>query len=297
MQSMFSRWMGQQIKVAKRLMSQMDVTISRAAQDKIGSLYARVISSAVEYTPAEGWCEDVAAWAVPKDNCGEGAVLYLHGGGYVAGSLSYSKLFGGALAYVGRKKVFCLGYSLAPEYPYPAALNDALRAYEYLLERFPAERIALVGESAGGGLILCLTHLLKQRGIALPRCVVPISPWSDLTMSGKSYVYNKDCDVNLTIEHLQYFVTCYGPLNLRDELVSPAFGDFGDFPPALMFASGDEILLDDARMVHRKYLAAGRECRLIIASGMWHAYPLYPVPEGERAKLMIGEFIKKHIGE
>lgn len=297
MPRLFSRMLRNQIKLARPILASFDEKAGREAQDKLGALGERVLRHRVEYVPADGWPGEMATWAMPLGKApGPGAILYLHGGGYVAGSLAYAKLFGGVLAERMGMRVFCLGYALAPEQPYPAALNDAQQAYRYLLSQGIAPKeLAILGESAGGGLLMCLTHKLKDEGVALPSCLVAISPWADLTLSSDTVDANEPTDVALTKAQLLHYARCYAPDNLADKYVSPIFGDFTGFPPALVIASDDEILTGDAKTLKRCYDEAGGECRLILAEGMWHAYPLYRTPESNAALDEIKRFISEKL--
>ena len=133
-----------------------------------------------------------SAWVIPKDERRQGVILYLHGGGYTCGDLQYATGFGSVLARECGVKVFCAGYRLAPEHPFPAALDDAVESYQYLLHKgYAPEHITLCGESAGGGLCYSLCLKLRELELPLPGGIITISPWTDLTASGQSYIDNK----------------------------------------------------------------------------------------------------------
>lgn len=190
----------------------------------------------------------------PRNQTPSGRILYLHGGGYTCGGLEYAKGFGSVLASITGAEVLCPAYRLAPEHPFPAGLEDGLTAYKSLLEQ--EGPVVLCGESAGGGLIYALCLLAKTEGLPLPAGLIGISPWTDLTASGSSYETNRDRDPSITLEQLDFFASCY--TTCRDNpLASPLFGDFTGFPPSLLFVGGDEILLDDSRLLHEKLLASG----------------------------------------
>ena len=139
-------------------------------------------------------------------------LLYLHGGGYVAGSIRYAAGFAGVIAAKTGVRTLCIAYRLAPEHPFPAALDDAMTAYQYLLgQGYHGSDITLIGESAGGGLILSLCLLLKAQGIPLPTRLVAISPWTDLTLSGESMEENREVDISLTKSELAAYAACYAP--------------------------------------------------------------------------------------
>ena len=232
-------------------------------------------------------------WAEPKKITSSGVILYLHGGGYVAGDLKYAKGFSTVLAHKNGIRVFAPAYRLAPEYPFPAALEDALAAYEYLIEQgYGSEKILLCGESAGGGLIYALCLKLKELGKPMPCGLLAISPWSDLTASGGSYEDNQEADPSMTKERLQFYAAAYAD-TLSDPLVSPLFGDLQGLPPSLIFVGGDEILLDDSRRLQEKLLACGCRSRLYISPGMWHGYVLFCVEETKPDFVRIGDFISE----
>lgn len=232
-----------------------------------------------------------AQWIIPGDNASGGVILYLHGGGYTCGGIEYAKGFGSKLACSFGLKVLCCAYRLAPENRFPAAVDDALSAYKYLLSNgFSPDRIVLAGESAGGGLCYSLCIRLKSEGIEMPAGIVAISPWTDLTQSSDSYEQNKDNDPSMTKERLDFFAECYAD-DKTDPLVSPLFFEGVKFPPSLIFAGQDEIMLDDARKMHSKLQKCGSRSKLIIAPNMWHAYLLYGLKEHEGHYNEIGRFI------
>ena len=188
-----------------------------------------------------------AALLVPKKVSCEGVVMYLHGGGYCTGDLDYACLYGEVLASDTGAVTFCPAYRLAPEEPFPAALDDALEAYEWILNTYPGKPVSLIGESAGGGLCYALAVKLKEKGLPLPAGIVALSPWTDLTLSGDSYAYNREADPSLTAEKLAVFAADYcAGTDPSAPFVSPLFADLRGLPESLIFAGGDEILLDDA---------------------------------------------------
>lgn len=219
------------------------------------------------------------AWLRPRDEVRREILFYLHGGGYTCGGIEYAMGFSSVLACECGAGVFCIGYRLAPEHPYPAALEDALFAYRHLLEQgYAGKEIVLCGESAGGGLLYALCYRLRQEGLPLPAGLIAISPWTDLSASGESYKTNCHRDPSLTEARLSYYADCYTK-DRRDPFVSPLFGDPEGLPPSLIFAGGDEIMLDDARGMHEKLLLAGCRSQLVVRERMWHAYLLYGLKE------------------
>ena len=284
-----------QLHFFKPFVANCSLETTRKGQDKLGELMSALHKREVymkdhDFGPFQG------AWVMPKDERRSGVVLYLHGGGYTCGSLEYAKGFAATLASQCGVRVFCAAYRLAPENPYPAAVDDALDAYRYLLKKGYAPRqILLCGESAGGGLIYALCLRLRQEGMTLPCGLIGISPWVDLTGSGQSYETNRDNDPSLTQELLEFYAKCY-TTDPADPLCSPLFGDLTGFPPSLLFAGGDEILLDDARALQEKLVSCGCKSTLRVAPERWHAYVLYCLNENmEDDMAAIDRFLSRNL--
>ncbi len=233
-------------------------------------------------------------WIVPKEERRQGVILYLHGGGYTCGGTDYAKAFGITLAEHFGVKVFCPGYRLAPENPFPAALVDALEAYRYLLSKgYEPEHIMLCGESAGGGLCYSLCLKLKSLAMKQPSGIVAISPWVDLTLSGESYVKNIQSDPSLTLDYLKFCVKSYAK-EPADPMVSPIRGDLTGLPPSLIFAAEEELLLSDAKTLHETLLQCGSGSQLKIKSERWHAYVVYGIAEDMDDLDEINRFFNRH---
>ncbi len=238
-----------------------------------------------------------AAWMLPKDERRQGVILYLHGGGYTYGDLEYAKGFGSTLAVQTGTRTFCAAYRLAPENPYPAALEDAYTAYTYLLSKgYSPQHITLCGESAGGGLCYALCLKLKEKNMAMPASVIAISPWVDLTAGGESYETNRERDPSLTLELLQSFTKNYGG-NPIDPFVSPLLGDLQGLPPSLIFAGEEELLLSDAENMHKRLLKAGCKSQLVIAPERWHGYLLYGLEEDKKDFSTINRFLNQTLSQ
>ena len=262
----------------KPFVANCSLEVTRKGQDKLGELMAalhkrEIMAKEHDFGRFQG------AWIMPRDERRDGVVLYLHGGGYTCGGLEYAKGFAATLASECGVRTFCAAYRLAPENPYPAALDDALEAYQYLLKKgYAARQIMLCGESAGGGLIYALCLKLKALELPLPCGLIGISPWTDLTGSGASYEKNREADPSMTPELLQFYAKCYTD-DPADPFCSPLYGDLTGLPPSLLFVGGDEVMLDDTRMLHEKLLACGCRSRMIVAPERWHAYVLYCLAE------------------
>ncbi len=291
MPSMMSLVIRSQITLLNPLITKMDMGVQRKLQDALGALGSKALEGSVTYEDA-AFERFGGAYATPKACAPGHAILYLHGGAYTAGSLAYARGFGGVLAQATHLRTLCVGYRLAPENPFPAALEDALDAYFLLLYHYEPENVYLVGESAGGGLCYALALKLKALGAPMPGKIVALSPWTDLAMTGDACARNRDIDPVLTREGLLYNAGLYAGDDLKDPLVSPLYGDVSGLPPSLLFAGTNEILEDDASRLHDKLLAAGCQSTLHIEPGMWHVYPLYGVPEGREAITEIAAFLR-----
>ena len=285
-----------QISIVKPLLSSCSLATLRKGQNKIGELMEfqlrrHTVIKRHDFENFQG------GWIIPKDERRQGVILYLHGGGYTCGDLEYALGFGSVLAVQTGMRVFCVGYRLAPEHPFPAALEDALEAYRYLLQKgYAPEHIALCGESAGGGLCYSLCMKLREQGLSMPGGIIGISPWTDMTASGPSYEQNKAVDPSMTLEALDFYAKNY-TTDREDPLVSPLLGDLSDMPPSLLFVGGDEIMLSDAEGLHKKLLYHGRKSQLVVALERWHGYLLYNLDDDQKDFALMNRFLNQQISE
>ena len=276
------------------LLANCSLETLRKGQDKIGEIMHMSVRTRVT-VKEHFFSAFTGAWVLPRDQRRDGVILYLHGGGYTCGGLRYAVGCGSLLAQEFGAYVFCPAYRLAPEHPFPAALEDALESYRYLLSKgYLPEQICLAGESAGGGLCYSLCMKLRQLEEPLPAGIVAISPWTDLTASGPSYQQNRDKDVSLTEKQLRFFAESYGTDHL-DPFVSPFFGDMEDMPPSMIFVGGDEIMLSDAQLLHDKLLESGRVSGLRVCPGRWHGYLLYGLQEDRADMELLRSFLNEHL--
>lgn len=269
----------------------------RKSQNLIGQLMSLSNKGSVSYN-LRSFENFEAVWVIPEGELNPGVILYLHGGGYTCGGLEYSKGFGSKLAHKYGMKVLCCAYRLAPENPFPAAVDDALEAYNFLISGgYSPENIILCGESAGGGLCYSLCIKLNELGIEMPAGIIAISPWTDLTSSGESYKKNAGIDPSMDKGRIDFYSQCYvkDGTDKTDPLVSPLFFENVKFPPSLIFVGGDEMLLDDSVNMHKKLIKTGSKSRLITAPGMWHVYILYDLKEFKSHYTEIGRFINEVI--
>jgi monoterpene epsilon-lactone hydrolase len=238
-------------------------------------------------------------WIEPKEPR-DGAILYMHGGGYVSCSPGTHRPITGTLARLTGRRVFSLDYRLAPENRFPAAIDDALAAYRWMLEEqsIPANRIAVGGDSAGGGLTLALLLKAREDGLPLPACAFCFSPWTDLTGGGASIRGNDGLCVMFTPENIEDFATAYlGDASPLEPLASPAYSELGGLPPLLIHVSSTELLLDDSRRVHAAVEEAGGSSRMEIYEGVCHAWQMLQgvVPEARKSLVDAADFIGGHL--
>ncbi len=235
-------------------------------------------------------------WLEPPGADGP-VLLYFHGGGFVFGSLrTHGNLIGG-LARAARARTFALEYRLGPEHPTPAALEDALSAYRYLLsEGIPASRIVVAGESAGGTLVLNTLLTLRDRGEPLPAAAVAICPWVDLACSGASFQTNARYDFVGEV-HCRLAAAAYlAGVDPRKPTISPLFADLAGLPPLLVQAGAAETLLDQIRAFAERATAAGVDLQFSVYDDMVHAWHLLraTTPEGQRGIDEVGAYVRAH---
>ncbi len=268
-----------QLHMLKPMIMASSLDLARKGQDAMGELMYMPRRKLVR-VERQAYDEGLdGEWILPNDETSENVILYLHGGGYTCGGLDYARGFGTLLAEQCGIRVFCASYRLAPEHRFPAAIDDASEAYRFLLRSgIPAERILLCGESAGGGLCYALCLKLRDANEPLPAGILALSPWVDLTMSGESYEANRENDPSMTKKRLEMFARHYTDDPIHP-LASPLFANLEGMPPSLIFAGGDEIMLDDSRRMDHFLKQAGCESRLIVTPRMWHGYVLYALKE------------------
>ena len=281
-----------QLNMLRPLLAGSSLKAKRKGQDKIGELLEAMHRKKV-HIKKHAFEQFEGAWVLPEDECRQGVLLYLHGGGYTCGGLDYALGFGSMLAAETGNRVFCAAYRLAPEHRFPAAVEDAVKAYRYLLEKgYSSSHITLCGESAGGGLCYALCLKLREEGLAMPAGIVAVSPWTDLTASGPSYETNKEADPTMTAEVLDFFARCYTD-DREDPLVSPLFADLEGMPPSLIFVGGDEIMLSDAEQLHYRLLEAHCKSQLQITPQRWHGYVFYGLAEDRKDLHLINRFLNQ----
>ena len=264
-------------------MAPEDLERQRKGQEVLGRLIAPMAGMAWEPFSLSGM---KAAWVRPsRGHDRRRAILYCHGGGYTSGNLGYARPIASKLAHVTGCEVLSFEYRLAPEHPYPAAVEDAVRAWDYLMYLgYGARDVVVAGDSAGGNLALVLTHRLKAAGRRLPTSLVLFSPWTDMTASGRSYQEREALDPTLTRAYIQAVTAAYAPgQDLSSPDLSPLVGSFLAVPPGLIQAGTHEILLSDSVRLRDRLVAAGVPCRLEVWNGMWHVFQMFPIKKAGEA--------------
>lgn len=227
-------------------------------------------------------------------------ILYLHGGGYIfCSAFTTHRDLLWRLSHASKCRVIAPDYRLAPENPYPAAIDDAVGIYNWLLEKgYKPENIAIAGDSAGGGLTYGTTLKIRDIGLPLPACTVAMSPWTDLAVTGESVITNLNRDVLIPgaglSEGARYYLNGVDP---KTPYASPLYGDHTGMPPTLIQVSAEEVLLDDSRRLAAKYKALGIPVELEIWQGqphVWQSLSMF-IPEGRAAIKKIGEYLRRHL--
>lgn len=227
-----------------------------------------------------------------------GTVLYLHGGGYIIGSSSTHRGITGHLAKTSGCSIVTPDYRLAPEFPFPAALDDAEACWNALLEAGSRpEQIAVAGDSAGGGLSIALAMRLRDKGLALPASLTVFSPWVDLT---QKQLYTPECEPVLQASWTSKAARLYaGEESLSEPLISPIFGDMNGLPPLLIQVGSQEILLNDAQRLAELANRHDVTTRLEIFNSLWHVFQVHSgqLDRATAAVEAAGEHIKRHLAD
>lgn len=263
----------------------------RRSQELLGKLTAPMAGMDYEEVSLAGMRSAWTRLKVPHGS--RHAILYCHGGGYTSGNLGYSRVLSSKLAHATGYDVLSFEYRLAPEFPYPAAVEDALRAWDSLmLQGYGAQDVVLAGDSAGGNLALVLCRRLKEAGRRLPGALVLMSPWTDMTMSGASYAERAEIDPMLTPEYIEAVRVAYaGGRDYSSPDLSPLFADLVHFPPTLIQAGDHEILYSDAEALSHALERAGVPCRFEVSEGMWHVFQMFPIKKSAAAIESVARFL------
>ena len=238
-----------------------------------------------------------ADWVSVNESKAPRALLYLHGGGYVIGSHQGYREFAARMARACQARVWVLGYRLAPENPYPAAVNDAVAAYQAIRATPGVEHVAIAGDSGGGGLALATLLAIKQQHLPQADCAICMSPWTDLTISGATAQPGVIEDPIISLDRLKEMARDYAAGALEDPLVSPLMGDLEGLPPLYIAVGTREALLDDSQRFIDKAQASGVSVETEIADGLIHIWPVFDgLPEATVTLGNFGAFANKHLG-
>ena len=279
------------IKHLHGLVENEDIEKQRQSQEQLGALFGTARDTSYRDVDIDGMPGE---WvSMERAHLKKYVILHCHGGGYVTGSSTYARSLTSKLADVTNMEVLCFDYRLAPEHPYPAAIEDALKAWEYLLDQgYQAEHIIITGDSAGGNLALALTMWLREKGRSLPAGLVLMSPWTDMTVSGESYQAKAELDPILDMEYMSIITKAYaGESDLKNPMISPVFGTFEGFPPVYIQVGDNEILLSDSLSLVRAMEGAQVPVKLDVFEGMWHVFQMSPLKVAKDAMNRAAEFI------
>jgi acetyl esterase/lipase len=269
----------------------------RARLDALGSQYPVPGDVRIEQEEANGVA---AEWTATPEADPKSVILYLHGGGYTAGSLKSHRHMVAQAGRDARARAIALEYRLAPEAPFPAAVEDAVAGYRFLLSRgFSPSRIAVAGDSAGGGLTVALLVSVRDAGLPLPGCAWCVSPWIDLEGIGGSMSAKAAIDPMVQQAYLAELARAYlAGADPRTPLAAPLYADLHGLPPMLIQVGSAETLLDDAVRLAGAAGAAGVRVRLDVWPDMIHVWHLFhqQVTAGRRALAEAGAFIRSHCG-
>ena len=238
-----------------------------------------------------------AEWLTGPNLGGDEVILYFHGGAYTMGSCDAYRAMASRIALATRRRVLLFEYRLAPENPFPAAFEDAVWMFNWLQKNgYVSSKIAFVGDSSGGGLALATALHLRDQGVPLPRAIVCISPWVDLSLSEESIRSKRWHEAVLEVETLREAALQYAGTNrLQAPLISPLYADLSGLPPLLIHVGEHEILHDEAVRLAAQARQAGVSVTLDVYPGMWHVWHYFAkyVPEGRKALKEIGLFLEK----
>ena len=269
----------------------MDLQHQREAGEHAEDMTSEPEGVRFEDAPAVG-----GLWATPRSWDGESAIMYLYGGGYVISSPHSRRKLAGHLASAAGARALVPRYHLAPERPFPSAVDDAAADYRWLLvEGHHPAQVVIVGDSSAGGLTVAAMLKLRDDGAALPAGGVPISPWVDLACTGETLETNATADLTATKASLQRMAGQYlQGADPHTPLASPLYVDLSGLPPLLVVVGGAEALLDDSVRLSRSAGMAGVDVTLFIGAGMQHIFPIYcgAIPESDAAVAMIGVWVR-----
>lgn len=278
--------------ISGKSVTEEDIKKQRASMERLSALATPSGGYTAEAFEIEGMpCE----WVEPElAHNPKYVILYAHGGGYTCGGLGYARILAAKMAVSTGLTVLSFDYRLAPEHTYPAPLEDASKAWDYLMQKgYGADHVLLAGDSAGGNLVLCLTQKLKKEERKLPKALILFSPWTDMAAFGDSYEKYKDKDPILNRDYITASRDVFigEDAEPADPRYSPVNGDLSDFPTTLIQVGKNEILLDDSVRLSKRIIKAGGKAMLDIEKDGWHVYQQMPIPLAGRAMKRVSDFV------
>lgn len=281
----------QLIKKVHSVVENDDIEKHRQSQDHVGAIFKGGKDILIKEVDIEGIHGE---WiTVNRAHMKKHVILHCHGGGYSTGSSQYARTLTSKLASSTSMDVLSFDYRLAPEHPYPAACEDVMKVWNYLmLLGYGARDVILSGDSAGGNLALSFVLKLKEQERLLPRGLVLMSPWTDFTLSGESHKLKVGVDPVLNEEYIQKMIANYaGGQKLENPYISPLFGNFEGFPPTYIQVGSNEILQSDSLMLFEKMIQANVSVKMDVFEGMWHVFQMSPFKTAYEAMEKNAEFI------
>ncbi|MFO7962828.1 MAG: alpha/beta hydrolase [Desulfobacterales bacterium] len=294
-----SKALEQVIELLRSIPPREEMDIVQMRTDMENAALLQTIPEGIVFSPVDA-ADVPAEWIIPEDALSDPVILYLHGGGYVMGSINTHRAMVARIAAASKCRALLIDYRLAPENPFPAAVEDATSAYRWLVNdlTISPESIAFAGDSAGGGLALSTVMNLKESSIALPAAIVCISAWADLAMTGESLDSKAEIDPMVKREGAAEMAKVYlAGADPRTPLASPLYGDFSGFPPMLIQVGTAEVLLDDSVRLADKAKKAGVDVAFNPWPDMihvWHAFADI-LPEAKEAIKAIGDYISNRL--
>lgn len=275
------------------IFSEEELTKKRAATEHFSKLIAHRLTTVIEpFSVGDVPCEMISPQFVHRK---DKIILYCHGGGYVSGGLGYARILANKLAHNTGLPVVSFEYRLAPECKYPAAMEDGMRVWNYLMHKgYGAKNVIIAGDSAGGNMALEICLELKKAGRMLPGGLVLFSPWTDMRATASSYQTYIDKDPILTYEYIISARDAYigADADPSDERYSPLLGDLSEFPPTLIQVGSNEVLRKDSEHLYKELREKSVNVKLEVCKGGWHVYQQMPVPKAAKAMTLVNDFIQ-----
>ena len=279
------------IKRMHSLVENVDLQKQRHTQDNFGMLFGA--NKELEFEQIKIGHMNAEWTRLRHSHRKQPIILYCHGGGYATGSTKYARTVTSKFVEATSMSAIAFDYRLTPEHPYPAAIDDAVKVWDYLMyQGYGAEDIIVAGDSAGGNLALELLLRIKAKKRMMPKALVLLSPWTDMTCSGESHETRADIDPVLDREYLAAAIKYYaGENELDDPRISPLYADFTEFPPTYIQVGDNEMLLDDATRLYKELLKYNVLTRISIYDGMWHVFQMAPFKKSFEAIKEAADFI------